>query len=131
MAKFKDLDDFFDDSLPLPVGGKTYRIPPPSAEVGLYCQRLAEAGVAAASGKDVSEANLDDANELELYGKVLGPVYDQLVADGVSWPRIKHVAVTAFLWIVGNDDAAAAFWEQGPEAAAPAKTVRKAGRSTS
>src|SRR4051812_14586508 len=103
MAKFKDLDEFFDDGLSLPVGGKTYRIPAPSAQVGLYCQKLAEAATQAADGKDVSEADLDDAREADLYVKVLGPVYDELIADKVSWPKIKHVAVTTFLWIVGND----------------------------
>ncbi|MEV4806761.1 hypothetical protein AB0K18_42775 [Nonomuraea sp. NPDC049421] len=131
MAKFKDLDEFFDDGLALPVGGKTYRIPAPSAEVGLYCQRLAEAGVAAANGKDAPEAELDDVRELDLYQKVLGPVYDELIADGVSWPKIKHVGITAFMWTAGNDEAAAAYWEKGPEAAAPAATGRAAARSTS
>lgn len=128
--KFKDLDDFFDDGLALPVGGKTYRVPAPSAETGLYCQRLAEAGVAAAQGKDVPEAELDDVRELQLYQRVLGGVYDELIADGVSWPKIKHVAVTAFMWVAGNVEAAEAYWEKGPEAQAPAKTGRAAARST-
>ncbi|WP_336214381.1 DUF7426 family protein [Nonomuraea sp. LPB2021202275-12-8] len=129
---FKDLDDFFSDGLELPVGGKTYRIPAPSAETGLFCQRLAEAGVAAAQGKDVPEVELDDVRELELYQRVLGPVYAELIADGVSWPKLKHVAITAFMWVAGNEQAAEAYWEQGPspEAQAPTKTGRAAARST-
>jgi hypothetical protein len=131
MAKFKDLDDFFNDGLELPVGGKLYKIPAPDGETGLYCQRLAEAGVAAAQGKNVPEAELDDVRELDLYKRVLGPVYDELFADGVKWPRIKHVAITTFMWIVGNDEAAVAYWEKGPEAQAPAPRGRAAARSTS
>ncbi|SDJ53994.1 DUF7426 family protein [Nonomuraea jiangxiensis] len=42
-AAFKDHDEFFDATLKLPVGGKTYVIPPSSAEVGLLCQRLMQA----------------------------------------------------------------------------------------
>lgn len=130
MAKFKDLNDFFDDGLELPIAGKLYKIAAPSAETGLYCQRLAEAGVAAANGRDVPEAELDDVRELELYQRVLGPTYDELIADGVSWPRIKHVAITTFMWVAGNEQAAQTYWEQGPEAQAPAATAPKAGSST-
>ncbi|TMR97533.1 DUF7426 family protein [Nonomuraea basaltis] len=131
MANFADLDSFFDDGLSLPVGGKLYRIPAPSAEVGLYCQTLAESGMDAANGKDNPEAALDDVRELDLYRRVLGPVYDELIADGVSWPKIKHCGVTAFMWVAGSSDAAAAYWERGPEAAAPeAAKGRAAARST-
>ncbi|MDF5756661.1 hypothetical protein [Spongiactinospora sp. TRM90649] len=128
MATFADLDDFFDDGLELPVAGKTYRVPPPSAETGLYCQRLAEAGQAAAKGDQAPDADLDDARELDLYRRVLGPVYDELIADGVSWTRIKHVGITAFMWVIGNEQAAQAYWERGPEGVAPAAT--RAARST-
>ncbi|MFI6485153.1 hypothetical protein ACIBH1_45095 [Nonomuraea sp. NPDC050663] len=132
MVKLKELDDFLDDGLELPIKGKTYLVPPASAEVGLYCQRLAEVGMAAAKGQqDEGAAELDDARESELYRKCLGPVLDEMVADGVSWPRIKHAAITAFFWIAGNDEAAATFWERGPEAAAPEATKGRAASSTS
>ncbi|MEV3981773.1 hypothetical protein [Nonomuraea sp. NPDC049758] len=119
MAKFRDLDEFFDDSLPLPIGGKTYRVPPPDADTGLLCQRLMTAGIAAANGKEVDAAQLDDAGEVDLYQRVLGAAYDEMRADEVSWPRLKHAGVTAFLWIAGDEEAAAKFWDAGPESEAP------------
>ncbi|MEU5863499.1 hypothetical protein ABZ815_20180 [Nonomuraea sp. NPDC047529] len=119
MAKFRDLDEFFDDTLPLPIGGKTYRVPPPDADTGLLCQRLMTAGIAAANGKEIDAAQLDDAGEVDLYQRVLGSVYSELRADGVSWPRLKHAGVTAFLWIAGDAEAAAKYWDAGPEADAP------------
>ncbi|MEU4511781.1 hypothetical protein AB0G05_19995 [Nonomuraea wenchangensis] len=119
MAQFRDLDEFFDDSLSLPIGGKTYRVPPADAETGLFCQRLMAAGIDAANGKQVDAANLDDDGETDLYRRVLGGAYDEMIADRVSWPRIKHAGVTAFLWIAGDADTAAKYWEAGPEAEAP------------
>ncbi|MEV0149681.1 MULTISPECIES: hypothetical protein [unclassified Nonomuraea] len=131
MAKLKALDEFFDDTLTLPVGGKEYTVPAPSAETGLLCQRLMQAGVAAANGQetDLTDlANLDDDQETDLYRRCLGPVYDELRADKVTWPRIKHCGVTAFLWIAVDVDAAMKFWESGgdPEALAPNRAASEA-----
>ncbi len=133
MAQFRDLDEFFDDTLPLPIGGKVYVVPPASAETGLFCQRLMEAGVDAANGKDTDLASLDDEGERDLYQRVLGPVYGELKANGVSWPKIKHAGITAFLWIAGDRDTAQKYWEAGdggPEAEAPTRAERRAAAAT-
>ncbi|SDL73099.1 hypothetical protein SAMN05421874_12822 [Nonomuraea maritima] len=141
MASFKDLDEFFDPTLPLPVGGKTYVIPPPSAEVGLLCQRLMQAGVAAHSGQAVdaeglnqlAEVVLDDDQEKDLYQRILGPVWDQLIADKVAWPKILHVGQTALIWIAAGMEPAAKHWESGSamgEAEAPTRTAASAATST-
>lgn len=135
MARLKALDEFFDDTLTLPVGGKEYTVPAPSAGTGLLCQRLMQAGVAAANGKetDLTDlAELDDDQETDLYKRCLGPVYDQLLADKVTWPRIKHCGVTAFLWIAVDLDAAMKFWDAGgnPEALAPNRAASEAAAST-
>jgi len=135
VAKLKALDEFFDDTLTLPVGGKEYTIPAPDAETGLLCQRLMQAGVAAAAGQqtDLSDlAELDDDQETDLYKRCLGPVYDQLIADKVTWPRIKHCGVTAFLWIAADLETAMKFWDSGgaPEALAPNRAASEAAAST-
>lgn len=124
MAKLKALDEFFDDTLTLPVHGQDFTIPAPSAETGLLCQKLMQAGVAAASGQETDLADLaelDDDEETDLYKRCLGPVYDELLAAKVSWPVLKHCGMTAFLWIAVNTDAAMKFWDAGgnPEALAP------------
>ncbi|MEV4472805.1 hypothetical protein [Nonomuraea sp. NPDC049504] len=136
MTQFQDLDDFFDDSLRLPVGGKTYVIPAPDAEVGLLCQRLMHASLAAQSGEQVddpklnelAEVVLNDDEERDLYQRVLGPVWDELVRDGVSWPKVQHVGATAMVWVAAGEDAAAKIWARGGagEASAPNRATRRA-----
>lgn len=118
---FEDLDEFFDDTIELPVGGKTYVVPGVDAETGLYCQRLLERGKAAYLGKDVDGGELDDEAEMSLYERVLGPVYAELIADGVSWPKISHCGLTAFFWAANNRTTAEKYWNSGgnPEALTP------------
>ncbi|MDP9843250.1 DUF7426 family protein [Streptosporangium lutulentum] len=132
MAKLKALDAFLDTTLTLPIGGKEYTIPAPSAETGLLCQRLMQAGVAAANGKQADLADLDDGEELDLYQRCLGPVHGELLADKVSWPVIKLAGVTAFLWIAADLDTATRYWESGgsPEAQAPDPATSSAAAST-
>ncbi len=128
---FKDLDEFFDPTLKLPVSGKTYVVPPPSAEVGLLCQRLMQASIAAQAGQAVDEDGLnelaqlvlDDKQEKDLYQTILGLVWDELLADKVSWPAIQHVGQTALIWVAAGLEAAAKHWESGPEGEAEAPTT--------
>jgi hypothetical protein len=131
VATFQDLDEFFDDTLPLKIKGKTYVVPAPDAETGLFCQRLMAVGIDAANGREVDAASLDDDGEQDMYRRVLGSVYDELIADRVSWPRIKHAGITAFLWIAGDTDSAAKYWASGGtgEAEAPAAGAASSTRS--
>ena len=129
-AAFKDLDEFFDPTLKLPVGGKMYVVPPPSAEVGLLCQRLMQASIAAQAGQTVDEDGLnelaqlvlDDEQEKDLYQTILGSVWEELLANKVSWPAIQHVGQTALIWVAAGLEAAAKHWESGPEGEAEAPT---------
>lgn len=119
---FADLDEFFDDSLRLPVGGKVYVIASVDAETGLWCQRMMISAADVATGGQLSEDDiedlvLDDDQERDMYKRVLGPVYDQLIADGVSWERLKHVGTTAFMWAAGNKQNAEEFWVSGGDVA--------------
>ncbi|MEV0236871.1 hypothetical protein [Nonomuraea sp. NPDC050786] len=139
MTSFRDLDEFFDPSLRLPVGGKTYVIPPPDAEVGLLVQRLMHAGIAAEAGQEVDQEGLNqlaetvltnDSDEKDLYKRILGPVWDELFADQVSWPVIQHVGETVMLWVGAGLEAAARHWEAGAgEAQAPNRKARRAAAS--
>lgn len=134
---FKDLDEFFDDSLRLPVGGREYVIAAPTAETGLWCQQIIERGAdarrRAEAGEEPKEGDtLDDTAEKELYQRVLGPVYDEMIEVGLSWPKIKHVGYTAFFWCAGNKDTAEKYWESGgdPEALARLGTNRQQRRAS-
>ncbi|GAA2895567.1 DUF7426 family protein [Nonomuraea rubra] len=136
MTQFQDLDEFFDDTLPLPVGGKWYRIPAPDAEVGLLCQRLMHASMAAEQGETVddpklnelAEVVLSDDEERDLYQRILGPVWHELRTDGVSWPKVQHVGATALVWVAAGKEAAAKIWASGGvgEAPAPNRATRRA-----
>jgi hypothetical protein len=123
MGQFQDLDQVFDDSLRLPIGGKVYTIAPPDAELGLWVQRLMAAAVGIANGSPVPEnapsLTLNDKDERELYPRLLGSAFDQLVQDGVRWSKIQMVAYTTFWWISSGIDAASEFWNSGGVPKAP------------
>jgi hypothetical protein len=119
---FKDLREFVDGRfIDLPIGGTTYRVHDVDAETGVWVQKVMDIGLAAYQGKDVDGAVLDDDEERDTYERVLGDTYEQMLADGVDWGDIKHVAVTAMIWIAFDADTAERFWETGDkgEAAAP------------
>jgi hypothetical protein len=132
---FQDLDEFFDDTLSLPVGGKVYVVPPATAEFGLYCQRLLSRGAITMAGGEVAgpppKMHFDDDEEIDIYKLALGEtLYKELLSDGVSWPRVQLIGQTAIVWIGANIAAAEQYWAGGgrPEASAP--TNRAARRST-
>jgi hypothetical protein len=159
MPRFQALDELLDGNLELPVGRKVYVIEAPSAETGLYCQRYVAAmknaattsvklqkQLAAAAGDDADDQAMadlidDDAIELlsdhdeaQMYQRVLGDTYQQLIDDKVSWPTMKRVALTAFWWIVAGDERAEQFWKNGEaagKALSPTKTSRNTGGGTS
>lgn len=113
-GNFQDLEEFFDDTLRLPIGGKTYVVPPPDAETGIQMKARFELGLRILAGEvDPEEGDLDDDEEADLFQQTLGPVYDEMMADGVNWPRLKRAGMTAFYWIVGETSVAEQFWKTG------------------
>lgn len=113
---FTDLDEFFDPTLKLPIGGKTYVVPSPDAKTGLWAQGMMTAAVQIRAGEtpDGLEALvLDDDEERDLYERLLGDAYAEMVADGVKWHKIKHAGTTALWWVVYGKDVAERFWNAG------------------
>ncbi len=118
-AGYRDLEEFLDPQLRLPWRGKTYTIPPPDYQLGLRMQRLILAGLAAlraapADVEDDAEPDVEllgDDDERELYPRLLGPVLEQLVADGASWPVIARFGLTAFVHYTAGEEAGQAAWE--------------------
>lgn len=149
-TQFGDLTQYLDDSLTLPIGGVEYRVPGPSAEVGLMCQELFAAGAMfnaarldptapppeAAEGLSSATRRvlLDGDDETNFYAKVLSqPTYDQMLADGVTYLQIKRAGTTAFLWVAVGAQVAENFWRFGvvsfdPLTEAPAATGNRASR---
>jgi hypothetical protein len=124
---FQALGELLDEGLSLPVNGKTYRVPPPSAATGLRVQAIMQAAAVAADGGQIDEAVLKDAAERDMYRDVLGTAHAEMVADDVAWPTLKHSAVTAMVWIVQSKDAAERYWNSGgdPSRLAPNRKQRR------
>ncbi|MYX36724.1 MULTISPECIES: hypothetical protein [unclassified Streptomyces] len=124
---FEALDDFLDETLTLPIKGREYVIEAPSAEVGLRTQAIVQAAAIAADGGRANERVLADAAERDMYADLLGPAYEQMIADGVKWPRLKHAALTAMVWVVQSREQAERYWNLGgdPKAAAPNRASRR------
>ncbi|WKK26871.1 hypothetical protein QZH56_15495 [Streptomyces olivoreticuli] len=125
---FEALDELLDETLRLPIGGRVYTVPAPSAEVGLRTQAIIHAAATAADGGRADEQVLADAAERDLYADVLGSAHEQMVADGVPWPALKHAAITAMVWISQDKAAAERFWNAAgdPSRAAPNRETRRA-----
>lgn len=132
-ARFDALTELFDDALELPVpgrGGKVqeYRIPSPPAEDGLRVQNITTlAARLMAGGEAIDTKVLDDDEERDLFQLSLGPVYDDLLKDGVDWAWIKHVGMTAVFWITSGLETAEAYWKAAgdPSQLAPNRETRR------
>lgn len=124
---FQDLSEFFTPGLELPIRGKTYVIPSPSAEDGLRLHMLLHnPGVALTDEGELKEVMkllgaewvpnmvevdltnpetgstlFDDDGQVVTaevdYGTYKGGIYQQMVDDGLSWPEIMHAGRTALL----------------------------------
>lgn len=112
-------NDFLeDDALEIPgvksrkyPEGKTYFIPSPDAETGMRLSALAEIAVKVNKAIDVNERDvrrlhLDDTEEREFAQQVLGPVYEELIEDGVSWVRLQRITQYAYVHFAFSPEAA-------------------------
>ncbi|MGY1773502.1 DUF7426 family protein [Blastococcus sp. SYSU D00813] len=118
----------------LPIAGKQYRVPEYSAEVGVRVEILLATGRRVLEGGQPRERDrqmLDDEQEQDLYRDVLGSAYDQLLAD-VSWPMLRHCALTAMYHFNVSEQVAEAHWNSGAAEAgkAASRSSRPATRRT-
>lgn len=134
-----------DDGLELPgipsrahPDGKTYYVASPDAKTGLRLAAMAEAITAAERGGNVDQRTrdaleLDDDGEKDLYRKVLGDTYDEMVDDGVSWVRIQRLGQYLFLHFAMGEQVAANALKAGVlsgEAQGPNRAARRAPKAT-
>lgn len=148
-TKLGDLDRYYDPGLTLIVLGREYTVPLASAEVGLWCRRLAPAAARLHQASTAEQAQ-QAAAEIEtlptppglagltLPEVLLGDVFGQMVADGVPDVFVQYCGMTALMYVLGGDDLAARWWQSGgrPEPMAPAanraerRAVRRRGGSS-
>lgn len=137
-AKFGDLDAYWSPGLTLTVRGREYVVPLASAELGLWCRRLAqvtgevhtastEAEMQAAVDRIEALPELPGGPDLSLPERVLGPVYQQMADDQVPDPYIQFAGQTAYIWIIGGEEAAERYWTSGgrPEALGPGNRAQR------
>lgn len=138
-TRFEDLDRYFDPGLTLTVLGVEYTLPLPSAEMGLWCRRMA------ATAGEISEASSDEEiqaaadrvadlpklpGDVTFHERLLGPVYQQMIDNQVPDPYIQFCSMTAYIWIVGGEDMAERYWRAGGRPEATARANRADRRAT-
>lgn len=122
MSRFADLDAFLAPGFSLPIRGKTYEIPAPTAKEGLWLQTLMDASESMLLAGNITKSQrqvLGDEDERGMYQIALGPAYDQMVEDAVQWPILKHAGITAFLYWTRGPEQAERFWAGYGQGKAP------------
>ncbi|MDP9799344.1 hypothetical protein J2S43_007856 [Catenuloplanes nepalensis] len=131
-TRLADLDEFFSPGLVLTVRGQEYTVPLASAELGVWCRRMAVATgeithASTAAEMQAAIERIDAVPELPgpaltLPERVLGDVYARMVADEVPDPYVQFCGATAYIWIISDEETAARYWQSGgrPEALRPA-----------
>lgn len=103
---------WLDDGLTLPIAGKKYRVPEPSVELGMRLEVLLNTDREQRPGSERYQQVLSDVEERDLYEEILGPAYGQMAADGVSYPLVKHAALTAWYHFVISPEVAERYWNE-------------------
>lgn len=88
-----------------------YKVPSPSARTGLWLTTLWELGTSAANGEKLTASEraqlvLDDDGEKDLFKRVLGPVYAEMLADEVAWSVLQKIGLDAYLCFAQSRDIA-------------------------
>lgn len=127
MTALSDFSKFSDGPLVFPINGKNYTLPELSIPLGLTL-----AGIIDGSDKKASKMK-----GVELWQLVLGPLWDEMIADGVSLPAVTRAGVAALAEYTDSRELAVVAWETGgdPKALEPylagLKTGNRASRRSS
>lgn len=134
---FGELTELFRAGLELTVKGKTYVVPPASAQLGLWCRTVTQTlGAYEQATPEMREQMFRQLEKLpDLPGdehqsmeeRLLGTAYAEMLADGVEDPYVIICAWTHMTFIVRGEDAAKEFWEAGgrPEAPRPSNRAER------
>lgn len=99
----KAYEEFADEPLAFPIGGKVYTVPPIGMRDGIRLQR-------AISGQDDS---LKDAPPEELWKLVMGDVWQQMLDDDVPVEAAGRAGAAALTDFQFGREAAEKVWEHG------------------
>lgn len=102
MTALKPYEDIY-EPLELPIGGKTYVIPPVGAKDGLRFD----------AASNPSNQDAEHITDEEFYRIFLGAMYDEMIADNVSGTAISRAAMTALADFQRGRAVAEIMWETG------------------
>lgn len=139
----RNLREFFDPDLKLPIGPKTYTIKSPTADEGLRLRLLlsnpdtqltdeAEVGeyvklmgaewvpnlrqVPLIDPITEQQAIDEDGEPVTVeqdFGDYQGGVWSEMLADGITWPEIAHAGRTALIYFGRSTTLGELVWENG------------------
>ncbi|WP_416565051.1 hypothetical protein [Nocardia testacea] len=101
MAALRDLSDFYDPDLLLPIAGVVYRVKCPGIKEADRLRLL------------VFDQSLTADQEHEEIKRILGPVREQMAGNGVPDSMATHAGRTALLHFGGNPTLGRTNWELG------------------
>ncbi|MBH0778824.1 DUF7426 family protein [Nocardia bovistercoris] len=101
MAPYRELTEFYDPDLLLPIGGVVYRVKCPTIGEADRLRRL------------IVDDSVTSDQELEEIIKILGPVRDEMAANGVRDTMALHAGRTALLHFGGTPSLGRANWQLG------------------
>lgn len=127
-----DLSDALDlPKLRIPLRGKVYIVLPCSGKAWLQLQDINNrASEALAESGDPKAEFKTGVTEDEMFKLALGDTYDELMAE-VSVAEIRHAAMTAYYWQLGDEAVAVAVWESAGKAPEPVPAPRRRRTSNS
>lgn len=118
----KDYLEFAVGPLRLPVNGKLYEIPPVNIATGLLLRK------AVVDNEQAAIEELAGGDEEAAYRRILGPVYDEMKADGVPFAALDRVYLTAITDHQRGRLIAETVWELGHDPKAIEGLMQAAGR---
>ncbi|RJO69769.1 hypothetical protein D5S18_28110 [Nocardia panacis] len=101
MAALRDLSEFYDPDLSLPIGGVVYKIKSPGIREADRLRLL------------IIDDSLTAAQEYEEIVKILGAARGDMARDGVPDTMAMHAGRTALLHFGGSPDMGRANWQFG------------------
>lgn len=96
---YLDLNKVHNGDLYLPWNGREWRVEEPAATESQRLRPLVW-----------SDAYTGDVELLEIE-KLLGDTWRDLIAAGITWPKLLHFGRTAMIWATSTPEAAEAFWK--------------------
>lgn len=115
----RDLNEIYKPRLRLPIGGKDYEIPEPSAEEGARLPDLVSTNIGLLQMTD------------EALRYLTPPVVEQMVRDGVKWTEIQHAGRTAMVFFGHSPEMGRLYWQSASLASAlPAELIEHLSEKT-